>query len=347
MSTLQLIAKKAGVSAQTVSNVLSGRGVSKRRDAIERAKRILQIADELGYRPDAAARAIRSGRTLQIGVVIRNDRYHPLCHQLAFESILGLNEGLLEQGYVLSIIRVMDLESERMAQSRAMRENLLDGVVALSYLPDWVEKRLSDHFEHVIWADSNIWLPENCIRRDEKEAGMLAAKAAVNLGYKKMVWTGERLDSGHYSDIQRWAGVKEVAQQHGCTVTHCNGAEAVGDQAFALLDSLNRQTVVLAYDVYHARRIVAAGQTLGMSPGYDYGLICCDDSQTTQSHWPSLSRVSFDRYELGYQAAQMLLQSLPGSGVQRAGRPAPSRMISGQWFLGGCTAWGPDYQPVR
>lgn len=60
------IARRAGVSRSTVSYALSG----KRRVAADTRRRIQDVIDELGYRPNAAARALKEGRTRTIGLVI-------------------------------------------------------------------------------------------------------------------------------------------------------------------------------------------------------------------------------------------------------------------------------------
>ncbi|MYS20375.1 transcriptional regulator, LacI family [Streptomyces sp. DvalAA-14] len=60
------IARRAGVSRSTVSYTLSG----KRPVAPATRKRIQDVIDELGYRPNAAARALKEGRTRTIGLVI-------------------------------------------------------------------------------------------------------------------------------------------------------------------------------------------------------------------------------------------------------------------------------------
>ncbi|GAA5063236.1 DNA-binding LacI/PurR family transcriptional regulator [Thermocatellispora tengchongensis] len=60
------IAKRAGVSRSTVSYALTG----KRPVSVETKRRIQAVIDELGYRPNAAARALKEGRTRTIGLVI-------------------------------------------------------------------------------------------------------------------------------------------------------------------------------------------------------------------------------------------------------------------------------------
>src|ERR1017187_5709734 len=62
MSILEQIAQEAGVSKMTVSRILRGRNVPVYRKAKERARQVLGIAERLNYRPNAAAKAVVSGK---------------------------------------------------------------------------------------------------------------------------------------------------------------------------------------------------------------------------------------------------------------------------------------------
>src|SRR5438045_9598576 len=78
MATLRDIAAALGVSVATVSNVFNGRpnvGCATR-------QKILQAAKQLGYRPNRAAQAMRTGRTRAIGLVLP-DLTNPFFPELA------------------------------------------------------------------------------------------------------------------------------------------------------------------------------------------------------------------------------------------------------------------------
>jgi len=90
--TLNDIAKKAGVSSQTVSRVINNL------PDVSRAtrKRVQQIIDEMGYQPNAIARSLSTQRTWMMGVVIGSlDRYGPS------RIFVELNKNAYLQGYRL------------------------------------------------------------------------------------------------------------------------------------------------------------------------------------------------------------------------------------------------------
>lgn len=69
MVTIQDVAKLAGVPEKTAARALAGLTMGKRRDARERAERVLKAAAELGYEPSNIARALRQGRTKTLGLI--------------------------------------------------------------------------------------------------------------------------------------------------------------------------------------------------------------------------------------------------------------------------------------
>ncbi len=79
------IARRVGVARSTVSYALSGnRSISP-----EKRAQILRVVEELGYRPNASARALAEGRTRTIGLVIPPPSHRLLDSQLAFVAVLS------------------------------------------------------------------------------------------------------------------------------------------------------------------------------------------------------------------------------------------------------------------
>lgn len=70
MITVKDVAERAGVEVKTARRALAGLTMGKRRDARERAERVLKAAEELGYSPSQAALSLRNGRTGNIGFVV-------------------------------------------------------------------------------------------------------------------------------------------------------------------------------------------------------------------------------------------------------------------------------------
>lgn len=345
LTTLKQIAEEAGVSVQTVANVLSRRNKEHWASVAERAQRIRDIAARLDYRPNAAAKSMRTQRTQQIGVLIRNEPRQRFRNIKAFETILGINEELEKADYLVSLVRVGDVRNSVRMQSRVFRERLLDGLIVLSAMPADVQRVVEELIPKCVWVDTNRWRGHGVIRRDERHAGRLACEALAELGYRQIVWFGrggtDTSGMAHFSEKDRLAGVSEVARKRSLDLQVLPiTRKSVYRRPERLGQWLRPDVGIVAYSTSHARWLAHHAATLGLRPGYDFGLVCCDDSHDTSIQWPSLSRVSFDRFRMGVRAAKMMLQLLQGEAC-------PSRKIRGRWHAGS-TAWGPTaVQPFQ
>jgi len=119
--TIKQVAKEAGVSTQTVSRVINDRPDV----APETRQRVLQVIDELGYRPSNIARSLIQGRSCTLGVVGYGLEYFGPSRTLS-----GIEQQANELGYslLLNLIR----QPERNDVDQILRELLsryVDGIV--------------------------------------------------------------------------------------------------------------------------------------------------------------------------------------------------------------------------
>ncbi len=338
MATLKQIAEKAGVSVDTVSRVLNGQRKETWPSMIRRAEQIRQIAEQLNYRPSGAARAVRSRRTQQVGVLVPNSPGNRYTHPLAYETILGINEGLAAAGFTVTLARIDDVKGDLADQSRVFEEHLIDGMIVLDSMPAEVEQRLEQLIPSAVWCDSNVWRDVCCIRRDERHAGRLIAEAAANLGYRKAVWYSYPDDGRikHYSSEERFAALSSVARDRGIElIIHPETPLSQFASVRPLLDLLDRDCLVIADSLYGARKVRTLAEGFGKRPGYDYGLMTPDDARHLDRYWNGLTRVKFDRYGMGLAAAAMMIDLLD------KGRDACASRHLKDAFHPGHTAWGP------
>ena len=335
--TIVKIAEYLGLSPPTVSHILNKRG----RFREETRQRVFQAAQELGYVPNGAARSMRNQRSQQVGILIKNNPDQRFRNVVAFETILGINEALEQAGYMAVLVRVGDVRSK--TDSRVFRERLLDGMIVLSAVPPDIEQMVEQVMPQCVWVDSNLWRPQRVIRRDERLAGRLAATALADLGYKKLLWYGQPNAKGvnyHYSLVDRLAGVRQVAKKRELELSSVLASrKAVCNKPELLTEYLRPEVGIIAYSTTYARWLAHYAASLGLCPGYDFGLVCCDDSHDLHRQWPGLARSTFNRFGMGVRAGQMMLDVLNGKSV-------PSVRLRGRWCPGN-TALGPRKTPKR
>ncbi|MFB9948620.1 LacI family DNA-binding transcriptional regulator [Rhizobium puerariae] len=118
--TLRDVAKAAGVSLSTASNALNGVG----RVNMETRDRVCQIAQEIGFRPNALARSLISKRSLTIGM-LTNDTYG----RLTLPMGAGVSEVLVDHG--VSVFLCATNNDERLARLhlQALLDKQVDGII--------------------------------------------------------------------------------------------------------------------------------------------------------------------------------------------------------------------------
>ncbi len=335
--TLKQIADRARVTEVTVSNILNGRYDPVRPKAIERAQHIRQIAEELGYRPNGAARAMAQQKSRIIGAVIINTtpriRSAPFYNQAVYELLVGAEVRLQQAGYVLALVSVADVVGPDTKPSRVVSERLLDGVLAIGRLQDEVAETVSGIAPHTIWAESQVWRDVDCIRRDEVHAGRMVATKLIDAGCKRLLWLADEIGrpETHFSGPQRLEGFAAVCKDRGVAFEKLQLPKSdrkcwSSDQLAA---HLRAGVGVAAYDGVFAQWAYQLGLTTGLAWGRDIALACCDDSHTIAEHLPQLSRVGFSRYDLGRQAADMILRR-----IDQPEQPVESQLQRGQWIEG-------------
>lgn len=123
--SLKDVAKKVGVSSATVSLVLSGKA-KKGRISEDVAEQVFQAAKEMNYRPNKAARSLRTGKTKIVGLIvpdISNPFYAKLARQI--ENIAGL------KGYQLMFSSSDDSSEKFEKLERLFVEQSVDGIIAV------------------------------------------------------------------------------------------------------------------------------------------------------------------------------------------------------------------------
>lgn len=115
------VARRAGVSQKTVSRVFNG----ERYVSVEVRGRVLEAAEELGYRLNNAARALASGRTRSIGVVtLGTALYGPA------SLLIGVERAARDAGYALRVVNTLEGDPAGVAGAmESLLEQGVDGIV--------------------------------------------------------------------------------------------------------------------------------------------------------------------------------------------------------------------------
>jgi LacI family transcriptional regulator len=312
--TLRDVARVADVHPGTASRALNEQTRTLVND--ETARRVLEAAERLGYRPNPIARGLKTNRSYTIGVLIP-DLTNPL-----FPPILrGIEDRLEEDGYT-PLIANTDNDSEReRIDWHAMRARQVDGIVAATARRD---RELLDEM-----AGSGI--PLVLVNRrtadgsvpsataDDAEGVRLAVEHLAALGHTRIghiagpleFSTGlDRHDGFHTA--MRGAGLEPDADLVALSraFTEPEGARACRE----LLDRDGGLTAIVAandlialgcYDVF-AERGIRCPEEISVT-GFN-------DMPFADRFSPPLTTIRIPHYEIGTAAAELMLELLQGDG---------------------------------
>ncbi|MCM3700419.1 LacI family DNA-binding transcriptional regulator [Paenibacillus macerans] len=304
MVSIKDIAKKAGVSISTVSYALNGS--SKVTD--ETRSKILAVAKELNYVPNAAARTLKKRESGILGVFLtdfKGDVYGDLLD--------GMKEVCNDRGYDLIVC------SGNRAH-RMLPERMIDGAVILDQT--FMDEELlayADRNHKIVVLDRELDHPNiNQVLLDNKAGAALAAEYLLEQGHRKIyVVTGPE---GSYDSIQRMKAVKMVADR----ARDVEWSEIAGDFKKSGGERAAEQ-VIREYSgpaaVFCLNDEMAIGfwnrlEGTGYRVGEHIHLIGFDNIELTNYMQPRLATINYSKRKWGALAAEQLIKILAGEQVE-------------------------------
>jgi LacI family transcriptional regulator len=331
--TQRQIADRLGLSPQAVNFALG-----KRRDQVSDAtrRRVEQAARDLGYRANAAAKAVSTGRFNAIGLVMS---LHSSQSTLYSQTLRGIHEALEPRGIHLSVTFVPDekLTSDE-AMPKLLGQSMVDGLL-LNYTHD-IPPRLAELIDrHDI---PSVWLnakrPHDCVHFDDHGAAVDATRRLIDAGHRDVLFldttaSSERSGEVHYSHADRQAGYREVMRAARLEPMVVQTTGWWGRRGIAelcrLLDSAVRPSAVLCYSGAEAVLVELACERLGLDPGPDLSLICFDYHRGPGRPF---TRYTLAEQALGHAAAELMLERLDAADRQPC-RSVPMDFYPGETFL--------------
>lgn len=309
------VARHAGVSQSTVSLVLSGKSagrISARTEAAVRA-----AAEELGYRPNVAARALRTGTARTIGLVV-TDVTHPF-----FGPVLrGAQIAAWRAGYAVALVDVANDPDRERDSFEALRAGPVDGFLFFTVEPP------AGTGEHVVAIEvSPPGMP--FVRFDTERGTELAIEHLLSLGHERFGHLSSALDAETFR--LRRETVAAVLERAGLSPAAEARAQFTFDDAAAgaheLLAAVERPTAIYADDDLLAGGVYLAARELGLRIPDDVSVVGFDDLPFARVFDPPLTTIGIDAEALGSTAFDVLEESMSGGGEPPASRVLPVELI--------------------
>jgi LacI family transcriptional regulator len=314
-ATLGDVADLAGVSRSTVSNVVRGADVV----AAATRHRVEAAIEQLGYRPNALARQLLTGRATTIGIIARD-----LANPFIAEMASLVEREVARHDLATMFCATADAPDGEMRAVDVMLDNRIRGVVLLSYLrrPAAIQARIGGRFASVFIAAEEPWA--DSVTVDERRGGEIAAQHLVILGHRRLAFVGphrrDRADSRRlegFTRAARAAGIRPMVVAWDPS----DEAPRLGSRRTdwsSLLRGRGHATGFFAANDFAAIDLLDVADTLAVRVPEDISVVGFDDVVMARLRRIRLTTVGQPREELVRTGVEALLDRIAGRAVGEA-----------------------------
>lgn len=326
--TIKDVARLAGVSYQTVSNVVNG----ETRITDETRRKVLEAIETLGYQPHAAARSLRSGKSKIIGLMIP-DALNPHF----WDSVSGAEDEANLHGYsILLATTAMDAQRERKAFN-ALVEQSLDGIIPMFTYPEhFIDDLRSLKRKRLPIAISFSGAPMPEVEVDvvwahfEMAARELMAHL-LELGHRRiaMIWGVGRSELANDRTLAYRNALEEAGIPYDPNLLVSCG-NSLEDSICATQKILEMQPVPTAIIGINDLMAFGAMQTAmryGLHVPQELSIAGFDDLPSSRFLFPSLTTGRADGAEIGRQCVRMIIQRLANPDLPQQINHLPTSLV--------------------
>lgn len=330
MVTIEDIAREAGVSATTVSNVIHGRTNKVSAHTVEIINEIIQ---QRGYVPNLSARAMKT-RSSKVVALINHldsrDQEKFMSDPFFMDLTSAVEKALRERGYFL-MIRAISESDELLA---FLRNWNVEGV----FMPGLFENEPFYKMLHglempVVLTDSyisNLGRMRN-IGLQDFEGARMATEHLIENGHRRIIFAGPEVKPGGVVE-QRLLGYKQALTDNGipfdesllyvCEFSTTKMMELGGE--LAKRDDI---TAVFATADMLAAGIMSGLQQAGRMVPRDISIVGFDDINWSRMTMPMLTTVHQDAVKKGRMAADCMIRLLEGENISSQNQILPVTLV--------------------
>jgi LacI family transcriptional regulator, galactose operon repressor len=320
MTTISEVAQKAGVSITTVSHV-----INKTRFVSEDTRLRVELAiEEMGYRPNALARSLRSGESYTIGLILP-DSANPFFAEVG----RSIEIAAFEAGYSVILSNTENDVEKECIYIDVLIKKQIDGMIFVGTGEDIDSyKGLLDLNIPVVAMDRDYPdLKMDVVISDNLQGGRLATQHLIALGHTRIGCIAG--PSKVNLSAQRVTGYIQSLEQAGLAVDrdliisgdfHPASGQAAASQLLALPDP---PTAIFACNDLMAIGVLRAGMELGRRIPQDLAVVGYDDIELASYSTPPLTTIQQPKKEMGIRAFNFLLDRIQAkqSSPQKASLP--------------------------
>lgn len=325
-TTIEDVAREAGVSIATVSRFMNGRGGGV---AEGTRARLQEVVDRLGYVPNPVARSLKTGRSRLIGVILSN-----IAHPYWSTVLSGVEEACQRRGYSVIVSSAGDKAEVENRYLRVFLDQQVDGILLNPARADPATiAQWSALSCPVITLDRTLpGLPFGLVAMDNVLGARLAVEHLVALGHRRigfLTWQVGNLTNR----VERLRGYRETMAANdlepdpGLVRFAEDGWSDGVRRTVDLLRQTDRPSAVVSAASTLNLQVLAGVKQVGLRVPEDVSVVGYDESPWDPLLDPPLTTVSTPAHRLGVTAAERLCSAID------AGGPSPSEEVRLQPWL--------------
>ena len=316
--TMRDVAELAGVSVQTVSNHVNGRHQYMADDT---RRRVAAAMDELGYHPNVTARGLRSAETRTLGFLVLDQHARFLADPLTDLIIAGVGDVAREQDYGI-LIQSAKPTDELDRLLTPVLQSRVDGAFLLlsgeQRVRQEIIRRIANTTDQFLVFDEPVTDPAiMSVRAADREGGRRLAMHLIERGHERIAFIGAAVPwavveqrSLGFDDALRASGIEQDRELVKLEADW-EPASAV-PIARRLLNLEQRPSAILCSTDLLALATMHTARELGFAIPDDVAVCGFDDFPFAQFAHPALTTVRIPAYEMGREAARILIDHLSG-----------------------------------
>jgi DNA-binding LacI/PurR family transcriptional regulator len=310
--TIADVAKAAGVSVSTVSRILNG----KRDVAEDTRQRVQKLIEDLGYIPHAQAQRLRAGKTQTLALLYPRPDDLPI-NQNQLDFMIGAAAAANEHDFFFNL---MMKPVTRRSLLSFYQSAQCDGLILMEiHLHDWRVELLRQKDYPFVMIGHCADNTDLAFIDLDFEACMLAAfDHLVGLGHRRIGYialAGPRQQPNYGPAVRSMAGYRQALETYPIESIYRETSFLVDDifeATLAMLDEMPDMTAIVTPHDSGTVGIIRALTERGRTIPDNFSLIGIIMNRIAELSTPPLTAVNFPSYDMGYQAAQMLIRKLEG-----------------------------------
>lgn len=333
--TITEIARLAGVSKATVSNVLNGRT---NQVSPETRVRIEQIIKECGYVPKRAARSLKSNKTRTIALLFPHLPANLIANTFFFPGFLsGVARACEESSYQLLITTSAKSCDTEFHYEALVRSRSVDGfIVSEIFYNDprfSVLRRFNVPFVSIgkPEGDDVAWI--SWVDHNQEEIAYQATRKLIDLGHRDILFLG--LSRERVYTLQRLRGYEKALWEAGLPlreellITEEMRKEGVKGKLESLWKKGVRFSAIFVIAESLALSALKALQEMGFRIPQDVAILGNIETDNYRFYTPQLSGIRVRTEDLGYETAKLLVDLIEGKVTTQVGKYLQADFVEG------------------